>query len=644
MAGEIEEPFSLSFQTDSLHSGSISFGRFENEPLSWERRSSFSHNRYLEEVEKCSKPGSVIEKKAYFEAHFKRKALLLQGSSECQNANEDETGENDFFENEGCRDGYENVTEGSRCDQFDGIAFENVDVHYAEDLNGNEESHNYHFDENVSETAYWRQEFDDGNERSQYYFANETSKFTHFDESPERSEYHGELDVMECEREDPSVLPAESPMKAALANADGLVNTAPEDVNTVETCHTGIVCDKSLPSNDEAEIELQKNRNNDAVDVNESSKAINLSPKSATSRRVGKSSLENRKNLSPKLRIAVENKSIKPQLNSQSHVQKPISLKTSKTAAKSRSRIEKECPGRIKAEKQSLQASTPVRRSSQRSPKTQDSESSATKSKVENKSSEKDQMRAKKVAESQPSASKNIDPRGHQTPNRLKQTAADSSKLQFQFYMKLEEKMHAKEAEMNQMQAKTQEKRQAEIRQFRKTLNFKATPMPSFYQATAWPGSDGNKTPATIRHKSTSPGTKSTARSPMLSKARKDRGLTMTESVNTADKPESSEVSKSSTTDLSEVSSAPQSHSSIHHEARMKNGNTERKPREKERSPSLQKYRVSETSKATKDNRSEVKPKVGARRNSNEMMRKNMKGIGLGSSSGIGSLAVGVAS
>ncbi|KAL6539044.1 hypothetical protein OROMI_025370 [Orobanche minor] len=60
----------------SFHSGSISFGRFESEILCWERRSSFSHNRYLEEVEKCSKPGSVTEKKAYFEAHFKKKGIL----------------------------------------------------------------------------------------------------------------------------------------------------------------------------------------------------------------------------------------------------------------------------------------------------------------------------------------------------------------------------------------------------------------------------------------------------------------------------------------------------------------------------------------------------------------------------------------
>ncbi|KAI3516671.1 hypothetical protein L1887_15610 [Cichorium endivia] len=95
MAGEIEEPFRFDFQADILHSGSISFGRFESESLSWERRSSFSHNRYLEEVEKYSKPGSVTEKKAYFEAHFRRKALLKQSSSESQDVIQSPTSQHD---------------------------------------------------------------------------------------------------------------------------------------------------------------------------------------------------------------------------------------------------------------------------------------------------------------------------------------------------------------------------------------------------------------------------------------------------------------------------------------------------------------------------------------------------------------------
>ncbi|WJX39588.1 hypothetical protein P8452_27111 [Trifolium repens] len=53
---------------------SISFGRFMSESLDWEKWSAFTCNRYVEEAEKYSKPGSVAAKKAYFEAHYKRKA------------------------------------------------------------------------------------------------------------------------------------------------------------------------------------------------------------------------------------------------------------------------------------------------------------------------------------------------------------------------------------------------------------------------------------------------------------------------------------------------------------------------------------------------------------------------------------------
>jgi hypothetical protein len=67
---------------------SVSFGRFENDSLSWERWSSFSPNKYLEEVEKCATPGSVAQKKAYFEAHYKkiaaRKAELLAQQNEIE--------------------------------------------------------------------------------------------------------------------------------------------------------------------------------------------------------------------------------------------------------------------------------------------------------------------------------------------------------------------------------------------------------------------------------------------------------------------------------------------------------------------------------------------------------------------------------
>ncbi|KAI4314260.1 hypothetical protein L6164_027187 [Bauhinia variegata] len=100
---------------------SVSFGRFENDSLSWEKWSTFSPNKYLEEVERCATPGSVAQKKAYFEAHYKkiaaRKAeLQVQEKqteknsfrSEDQNS-EDLSGNND--EDQGSVEGVEQETD-----------------------------------------------------------------------------------------------------------------------------------------------------------------------------------------------------------------------------------------------------------------------------------------------------------------------------------------------------------------------------------------------------------------------------------------------------------------------------------------------------------------------------------------------------
>ncbi|TYI20802.1 hypothetical protein ES332_A07G262100v1 [Gossypium tomentosum] len=60
---------------------SISFGRYMSESLAWEKWSTFSHNKYVEEAERYARPGSVAQKKAFFEAHYKtlaaRKAAAL---------------------------------------------------------------------------------------------------------------------------------------------------------------------------------------------------------------------------------------------------------------------------------------------------------------------------------------------------------------------------------------------------------------------------------------------------------------------------------------------------------------------------------------------------------------------------------------
>ncbi|KAL4581559.1 hypothetical protein LXL04_006082 [Taraxacum kok-saghyz] len=61
---------------------SVSFGRFTSESLAWEKWSTFSHKRYVEEAKSYAQPGSVAEKKAFFEAHYKKIAAQKAAAAE----------------------------------------------------------------------------------------------------------------------------------------------------------------------------------------------------------------------------------------------------------------------------------------------------------------------------------------------------------------------------------------------------------------------------------------------------------------------------------------------------------------------------------------------------------------------------------
>ncbi|KAF8399867.1 hypothetical protein HHK36_015738 [Tetracentron sinense] len=120
---------------------SISFGRFVSESLSWEKWSSFSNNRYLEEVEKYSKPGSVAQKKAYFEAHYKRIAAkkavaLLEEANTATNNDPEPQIEREVHNTTGQDSEWTESNSHVKVDESQEVEAPNTKAEFAIDANG----------------------------------------------------------------------------------------------------------------------------------------------------------------------------------------------------------------------------------------------------------------------------------------------------------------------------------------------------------------------------------------------------------------------------------------------------------------------------------------------------------------------------
>ncbi|XP_059670025.1 protein WVD2-like 7 isoform X2 [Cornus florida] len=445
---------------------SVSFGRFVTESLAWEKWSTFSHNRYVEEAERYAQPGSVAQKKAFFEAHYKRiaaqkaAALLEQANAANNNAPEQEEREDTVCDHVTVpQDSHPMILDSQEIigEQLQ-VEAPNVEANFIANANGHNSS--VTLDELGQEREVQMENFTN-NESSSNQLENAEN-----DNLVSELELSGprqmEKPLLELNlNSDQDVAPVMSKKKSALSSLKSSVYRRASKI-------------PSSPAKHMASIHPQKENNVTPITVD---------PKIASTdkKRSTRKSLHSLINLTP----ARES----DKASSTPGIRKIESSRVASSSLKAPN----DCVTPLRTPTMAH-----VNGATKHNPLTTPSSAS---------------KRARTQLDPSFSQSKTTEPKWHILSAVSKSISACRNKLQspalsspFKLRteeraarrkQKLEEKFNAKEAQKVQIQTKFKEKAESEIRKLRQTFCFKARPLPDFYKDKETPKNQIKKTPLT---------------------------------------------------------------------------------------------------------------------------------------------------